>query len=97
VTDTWPPVSVSPSLTVSSLVPRKPSFAVLLGPFGLCKTLAFLDKCGQSEDFRLAVKRTRPKTLQEAVVNAMQEECSPPSTHKSTVIGPRLGSYPGLS
>ena len=36
---------------------------------------SFLDKCGQSEDFRLAVKRTRPKTLQEAVVNAMQEEC----------------------
>jgi hypothetical protein len=28
---------------------------------------AFLDKCGQSEDFRLAVKSTRPKTLQEAV------------------------------
>ena len=36
---------------------------------------AFLDKCGQSDDFRLAVKRTRPKTLQEAVINAMQEEC----------------------
>ena len=36
---------------------------------------SFLDKCGQSEDFRLAVKRTRPKTLQEAVINAMQEEC----------------------
>ncbi|CAC5407655.1 unnamed protein product [Mytilus coruscus] len=36
---------------------------------------AFLDKCGQSEDFRLAVKRTRPKNLQEAVINAMQEEC----------------------
>ena len=36
---------------------------------------AFLDNCGQSEDFRLAIKRTRPKTLQEAVVNAMQEEC----------------------
>ena len=35
----------------------------------------FLDKCGQSEDFRLAAKRTRPRTLQEAVVNAMQEEC----------------------
>ena len=35
----------------------------------------FLDKCGQSEEFRLAVKRTRPKTLQEAVINAMQEEC----------------------
>ncbi|CAG2237749.1 unnamed protein product [Mytilus edulis] len=36
---------------------------------------AFLDKCGQSEDFRLAVKRTRPNTLQEAVNNSMQEEC----------------------
>lgn len=36
---------------------------------------SFLDKCGQSEDFRLAVKRTRPKTLQEAVLSAMQEEC----------------------
>lgn len=34
-----------------------------------------MDKCGQSEDFRLAVKRTRPKTLQEAVLNATQEEC----------------------
>jgi hypothetical protein len=36
---------------------------------------AFLHKCAQSEDFRLAVKRTRPRTLQEAVVNAIQEEC----------------------
>jgi hypothetical protein len=36
---------------------------------------AFLDKCGQSEDCRPAVKRTRPITLQKAVVNAMQEEC----------------------
>ncbi|CAC5403280.1 unnamed protein product [Mytilus coruscus] len=36
---------------------------------------AFLDECGQSEDFRLAVKRTRPNTLQEAVINSMQEEC----------------------
>ena len=36
---------------------------------------SFLDKCGQSEEFRLAVKRTRPKTLQEAVINSMQEEC----------------------
>ena len=35
----------------------------------------FLDKCGQSEEFRLAVKRMRPKTLQEAVYFAMQEEC----------------------
>lgn len=36
---------------------------------------AFLDKCGQSDDFRLAVKRTRPMTLQGAVINTMQEEC----------------------
>lgn len=36
---------------------------------------SFLDTCVQSEDFRLAVKRSRPKTLQEAVLNAMQEEC----------------------
>ena len=36
---------------------------------------SFLDKCGQAEDFRLAVKRMRPKTLQEAVYYAMQEEC----------------------
>lgn len=35
---------------------------------------SFLDKCGETEEFRLAVKRTRPKTLQEAVTNAMQEE-----------------------
>ncbi len=36
---------------------------------------SFLDKCGQSEDFRLSVKRLRPRTLQEAVFYAMQEEC----------------------
>lgn len=36
---------------------------------------SFLDKCGQSEEFRLAVKRTRPRTLQEAILSAMQEEC----------------------
>ncbi|CAC5397958.1 unnamed protein product [Mytilus coruscus] len=36
---------------------------------------AFLDKFVQSEDFRLAVKRTRPNTLQEAVNDSMQEEC----------------------
>jgi len=34
----------------------------------------FLDKCGETEEFRLAVKRTKPVTLQEAVTNAMQEE-----------------------
>lgn len=36
---------------------------------------SFLDKCGQDEDFRLAVKRCKPKTLQEAVTSAMQEDC----------------------
>ena len=35
----------------------------------------FLDNCSDSDDFRLAVKRTRPKTLDEAVTAAMQEEC----------------------
>ena len=31
----------------------------------------FLDNCSDSDDFRLAVKRTRPKTLDEAVTAAM--------------------------
>lgn len=35
----------------------------------------FLDNCKVSDDFRLAVKRTRPKTLAEAVTAATQEEC----------------------
>ena len=35
----------------------------------------FMDKCSDTEDFRLAVKRTHPKTLQDAVTAAMQEEC----------------------
>ena len=35
----------------------------------------FLDNCSYEDDFRLAVKRTRPKTLQDAVTSAMQEEC----------------------
>lgn len=35
----------------------------------------FLDNCNVSDDFRLAVKRTRPKTLAEAVTAAIQEEC----------------------
>ena len=35
----------------------------------------FLDNCCDTEDFRLAVRRTRPKTLQDAVTAAMQEEC----------------------
>lgn len=51
---------------------------------------SFLDKCGQSEDFRLAVKRTRPKTLQEAVLNAMQEECL--RVGVGTVEGPQSRS-----
>ena len=35
----------------------------------------FMDNCSDTEDFRLAVKRTRSKTLQESVTAAMQEEC----------------------
>ena len=35
----------------------------------------FMDNCSDTEDFRLAVKRTCPKTLQDAVTAAMQEEC----------------------
>lgn len=35
----------------------------------------FLDNCSASEEFRLAVKRTRPKTLDDAVTTAMQGEC----------------------
>ena len=35
----------------------------------------FMDNCSDTEDFRLAVKRTRPKTFQDAVTAAMQEEC----------------------
>lgn len=35
----------------------------------------FLDNCSENEEFRMSVKRTRPKTIQEAVTSAMQEEC----------------------
>ena len=35
----------------------------------------FMDNCSSDEDFRLAVKRTRPKTLQDAITASMQEEC----------------------
>lgn len=35
----------------------------------------FMDNCSDNEDFRLAVKRTRPANLQDAVTAAMQEEC----------------------
>ena len=37
--------------------------------------ITFLDNCHKSTDFRLAVKRTNPKTTQEAITNAMKEEC----------------------
>lgn len=37
-------------------------------------TKTFLDNCSENEDFRLAVKRTRPRTLDDAVTSAMQEE-----------------------
>lgn len=35
----------------------------------------FLDNCSEDSDFRYAVKRIRPKTLQDAITAAMQEEC----------------------
>lgn len=35
----------------------------------------FLDACSENEEFRLAVRRSRPKTLQEAITHAMEEEC----------------------
>ena len=35
----------------------------------------FLDNCHESTDFRLTVKRTDPKTIQEAITSAMKEEC----------------------
>lgn len=35
----------------------------------------FMDNCNADNDFRLAVKHTRPKSLQEAVTAVMQEEC----------------------
>ena len=35
----------------------------------------FLDNCSDFSDFRLSLKRTKPKTLQDAITNAMQEEC----------------------
>uniref|UniRef100_K1Q6B4 Uncharacterized protein n=1 Tax=Magallana gigas TaxID=29159 RepID=K1Q6B4_MAGGI len=34
-----------------------------------------MDNCNADNDFRLAVKHTRPKSLQEAVTAVMQEEC----------------------
>lgn len=40
-----------------------------------CSLKTFLDNCSEMENFRLAVRRTRPKTLQEAVTAAMQEDC----------------------
>ena len=36
--------------------------------------ITFLDNCHDSTDFRLAVKRTRPKTLHDVVSSAAQEE-----------------------
>lgn len=35
---------------------------------------AFLNKCGDTEDFRLAVKRTKPRNISETVSNAIHEE-----------------------
>lgn len=38
------------------------------------KTVTFLDNCSASEKLRLAEKRMRPKTLDNAWTAAMQEE-----------------------
>ncbi|WAR06074.1 hypothetical protein MAR_021443 [Mya arenaria] len=35
----------------------------------------FLDNCHEPTEFRISAKRTRPKSLQDAVTAAMQEEC----------------------
>lgn len=34
-----------------------------------------MDNCSKDSEFRYAVKRIRPKTLQDAITAAMQEEC----------------------
>ena len=36
--------------------------------------ITFLDNCHESVDFRLAVKRTSPKTIQETVTNARKKK-----------------------
>ncbi|CAC5363769.1 unnamed protein product [Mytilus coruscus] len=35
----------------------------------------FLDACGESDEFRPSVRRSRPKTLQDHVTSAMETEC----------------------
>ena len=37
--------------------------------------ITFLHNCHESTDFRLAVKRTNPKTTLETITSAMKEEC----------------------
>ncbi|CAG2229271.1 unnamed protein product [Mytilus edulis] len=37
---------------------------------------SFLDACGESEEFRMLIRRTKPRTLQKAIASAMQEECN---------------------
>jgi hypothetical protein len=46
-----------------------------LGIVGELSLSTFLENCHDSADFRLSVKRTRPKTLQDAITAAIQEEC----------------------
>jgi predicted metal-dependent hydrolase len=42
----------------------------------------FLENCHDSAKFRLSVKRTRPKTLQDAITAAIQEECLRQTEHE---------------
>ena len=56
-----------------------PDCAEIVGELSLS---IFLDNCHESADFRLAVKRTRPKCLQDAVIAAIQEESLRQSEHQ---------------
>ncbi|MCG7878550.1 MAG: hypothetical protein N0C90_19795, partial [Candidatus Thiodiazotropha endolucinida] len=51
--------------------------------------ITFLDNCHDSTDFRLAVKRTRPKTVHEAVTSAVQEESLRLTERERSKLDPR--------
>lgn len=54
----------------------------------------FSDNCSEKEGFRIAVKRTRPGMLDDAVKSAMQEECiSMTANKKRDVRYPRPPVY----
>jgi hypothetical protein len=51
----------------------------------------FLENCHDSADFRLSVKRTRPKTLQDAITAAIQEECLRQTEHEKHRVDYKSG------